>query len=248
MKQVMTRLLGAVLVLGIASVPTSGQDSVAGAWELTLQTPQGSSRATLTLKVEGDQATGDLASQIGSMPITGTASAGVIALSGSLAVQGISLVLGINGKVEGEVLHGTMKIGDLGDLPFTGKRVEATAAAPTAAASAGSQAVAPVSVEGSATGKWTITLTIAGAGEFPLTADLKQDGTTVSGTLSSLAGEVAVKGTMTGSLLKLEFTVVTPQGALPITMTGELGATGGFTGKASILGLGEADWTGVRGQ
>lgn len=245
MKYAMRRVFAAVLLLGIASVPASGQESAAGAWELTLQTPQGPTSVTMTLKIEGDQATGDLTSQIGSLPITGTVASGAVAMSGKLEIQGVSLAFAVNGKLEGEALNGTMKMGDFGEFPFTGKRADAVAAA-----TAGAGSAAPVAAvgDGSAAGKWNITLTIAGAGQLPVTADLKQDGTTVTGTLSSLAGEVAVKGTMIGILLQLEFTVVTPQGALPITMTGELGANGAFTGKASLLGVGEADWTGVREQ
>ena len=82
-------------------------------------------------------------------------------------------------------------------------------------------------------------------GDLPATATLTQDGTNVTGMLSSMAGDVPVKGTMTGNSLKLEFTAETPQGPITVTMTGELAATG-FTGKASLAGIGEADWKATR--
>ena len=50
---------------------------------------------------------------------------------------------------------------------------------------------------------------------------------------------------MTGSALKLEFNVETPQGQITIQMTGDLSATG-IAGKAQIVGLGEADWSATR--
>ena len=56
---------------------------------------------------------------------------------------------------------------------------------------------------------------------------------------------VPVTGTMTGGTLKLEVTVPTQQGDMQMTMTGNLGPDG-FTGKASIAGMGDADWTGKR--
>jgi hypothetical protein len=50
---------------------------------------------------------------------------------------------------------------------------------------------------------------------------------------------------MTGSTLRMQFEVETPQGKLPIVMTGDLGAEG-FTGKATLAGMGEANWKGTR--
>jgi hypothetical protein len=43
----------------------------------------------------------------------------------------------------------------------------------------------------------------------------------------------------------MEFEVETPQGKLPIVMTGDLGPDG-FTGKATLAGMGEANWKGTR--
>ena len=82
---------------------------------------------------------------------------------------------------------------------------------------------------------------------MPATANFTQAGDKVTGTISSQAGETAVAGSMSGSALKLEFNVETPQGQITITMTGDLSATG-IAGKASIVGLGEADWTATRVQ
>ena len=80
-----------------------------------------------------------------------------------------------------------------------------------------------------------------------MTATLTQAAEKVSGTLSSQAGDVQINGTMSGNTLKIDFTAQTPQGDIPVSMTGTLGAAG-FTGKASIAGMGEADWTGKRAQ
>lgn len=81
--------------------------------------------------------------------------------------------------------------------------------------------------------------------EMPLSAALTQDGDKVAGSLSSDQGEMAVKGTMTGNVLKLDFVAPTPNGDLAVTMTGNL--TGGaLIGTMNIAGLGDADWTGKR--
>lgn len=230
----------AVVLAAVPGAALAQQSGVTGDWEITLETPQGSNTVGLTLTQDGDRVSGNLSSPLGSVPITGTATAGALALSAHIEIQGTAMDLGLNGKLEGEGLNGTVKFGDFGEFPFTGKRAVAKAAA----AAGGAAAAIPAT---DANGKWNIVLTIAGAGEFPVEANLKQEGDKVSGTFISPAGEVAVNGTMTGKSLKLEFTAETPQGSLPVTMTGDLGDKG-FAGKASIVGLGEADWTGTKVQ
>jgi hypothetical protein len=175
------------------------------------------------------------------VPLTGTNAGGTLALSAHVELQGNAIDLGLNGKAESDAMSGMVKIGDFGEFPFTGKRGAPSASADAAPAGA----ALPAATD--ANGKWKIVLTLGGAGSFPLTGTFKQEGEKVSGVLSSMAGEVPVSGTMVGKVLKLDFKVDTPQGQLPITMSGELGATG-FAGKASVAGVGETDWTATRVQ
>ena len=77
------------------------------------------------------------------------------------------------------------------------------------------------------------------------TAVIKQEGDKISGTLSGPAGDLAIAGSVTGRTVKIDFEAETPQGKLPVTMTGDMGATS-VTGKATIAGMGEADWTATR--
>ena len=237
-------VVAASFVLSLAS--TALAQSPAGAWELTVDTPQGANTSTLNLKQDGDKLSGDLTSQMGSTPVTGTFSAGTVAVTANIDIQGTSLQLGINGTVDADTMTGEVKFGDFGAFPFTAKRAGtgAAAAAPAVPAAPAARAAAPGSAT-DATGKWDIVLNIEGVGEFPVQADFKQDGTKLTGTFSGPAGDVTLQGTMMGSSLKMEFEVETPQGKMPIVMTGELGAEG-FTGKATLAGMGEANWKGTR--
>lgn len=235
MKYLSTVLAAVVL---FAPVSASAQTGPAGNWEITLTTPQGANTINLSLTQQGSNLTGDLASPMGTIPVTGTATGDALALVAKIEAMGIEL--GLNGKVSGDAIDGTAKFGDFGEFPFSGKRAAAApvaAAAPAAAAAAG-----PIN---DLNGKWDLKLAIAGAGEFPATAVFKQEGDKVTGTMSSMAGEVAISGTVTGRSLKLDFTAETPQGNLPVTMTGDMGDTA-IVGKASIAGVGEADWTATR--
>jgi hypothetical protein len=222
--------------------------NVAGAWDLTLSTPQGENTVNVIFKQDGDKLTGTLSSPMGEVALTGTATAGNLKATANMDVQGMALEMAFTGKVAGDTLDGMVKVGDFGEFPFTGKRAASKApAAPAATAAAPARPAAGGASAGNAGGKWDVTLSIAGAGDFPMTATLTQMTDKVAGTISSQAGDVPVSGTMTGNALKLEFTAQTPQGEIPVTMTGTLGASG-FAGKASIAGMGEADWTAKRAQ
>lgn len=249
----MKRALGVLAVAIVAAfAPGSAlaQSGAAGDWELSMTTPQGTNTVGLSISLAGDKVSGDLSSQLGSVPVTGTATGNDVALSAEVAVQGMTLQFGINGKVEGDAMNGTVKVGDFGEFPFTGKRVPKVAAAPAAAA----PAVTATPVSGDAatntpisdlTGKWDIKLVIAGMGEIPAVASIKQDGDRLSGTISGPAGDLVIAGSVSGRTVKIDFEADTPQGKLPVSMTGDMGATS-VTGKATIQGLGEADWTATR--
>ncbi len=221
--------------------------NVAGAWDITLSTPQGDNTVTVTFKQDGDKVTGTLASPMGEMPLAGTATAGTLKAVGNFDAGGQALEMTFTGKVAGDAVDGTVKFGDFGEFPFTGKRAGAKAAAPAATAAAPAARPAASASAAGAGGKWDVVLSIAGAGDFPMTATLTQTADKVAGTISSQAGDVPIAGTFTGNALKLEFTAATPNGDIPVTMTGTLGASG-LAGKASIAGMGEADWTAKRAQ
>src|SRR5215831_7104612 len=107
MKCVRASLVAMFFVVSLASGALA--QSPAGAWDLTVDTPQGPNTSTLTLKLDGDKLSGDLASQAGSTPVTGTFSAGTVAVTANLDIQGTSLQLGINGKVDGDSMTGSVR-------------------------------------------------------------------------------------------------------------------------------------------
>ncbi len=239
----MKRLIGvlAVTALVATSATAYAQGGPAGQWELSMSTPQGNSTVNLTLSLAGDKITGELASPMGAVPVNGTATGDDVKLTADINIQGMALTFAIDGKVNGDAMDGNVKVGDFGEFPFTGKRAAAKPAA-AAVTTNGSAAAAAIT---DLNGKWDIKIVIPGAGEFPATAEMKQEGEKVSGTMNSMAGSVALAGTVTGKTVKFEFEAETPQGKLPVTMTGDIGSTS-VTGKAAIGGLGEADWTATR--
>ena len=218
----------------------------AGTWDVTIDSPQGAQTVQVALTDTAGKLAGTLSSPLGSVDVDGTATGADVVVTAKIDAQGMQIVLTFRGKVAGDAFNGSVQLGDLGEAPFTGTRAAAKAPASAAPASAvAASAAGASSAPGDASGKWDITLSLAGAGDYPMSATFTQAGDKITGTLSSQAGDVPVSGTMTGNALSMKFTAQTPAGEIPVTMTGTLsGAT--FTGKATIEGLGEADWTGKR--
>jgi hypothetical protein len=251
MKHVLGALATAAVLVCLPAAARA-QSGPAGNWELTMETPQGTNTVTLALTLTGDKVSGDLSSQMGSVPVTGTATADTVQLSADINIQGMALAFGIDGKVAGDQMTGNVKVGDFGEFPFTGKRTAASAVADAAAAAppvtppaTGTTGTAGGAAITDLTGTWDIKLVIEGMGEMPATAVMKQDGEKISGTITGPAGDIVIAGTVTGTALRIDFEADTPQGKIPVTMTGDIGATG-VAGKASIAGMGEADWTATR--
>jgi hypothetical protein len=247
MKFPFVRTAAAIVMLCLAAAPALAQDTVAGDWDLSLETPQGAQVVNVSLKLDADKLTGQLSSPVGSVPLTGTVKGADSDFTANIDAQGMQLPLNFHGTLAGATFNGTVKVGDFGEFPFTGTRAAAAAAAPAASAAAPPAAATGAPVDMS--GKWAITLSIQGLGEFPAIADVKQQGAELTGTMATTAAPdatVPLEGTVTGNTLRIDFTAQTPQGPIPITITGELGGTG-LAGKAIVAGgMAEATWKGTR--
>jgi hypothetical protein len=73
---------------------------------------------------------------------------------------------------------------------------------------------------------------------------MKQDKESVTGTLTSPAGDVEVKGTLKGSTLTMAFTVQSPNGPLDIKLNAEV--TGSDMKGVIDFGAGTAEFTGKK--
>ena len=242
----MTRLFPPALAL-VAVVALAGPaaaQGIDGAWEVSLETPQGVTTIDATIKQQGEAVTGTVVSPLGSVEFKGTFVDDTLMIAYSVPVQGQTIDITMKGKRTGDTMAGMVNFGGLGEAPWTAKRKAEGAAAPAAAAAAAPPAP-EAGVGGPASGKWDIVLVMGPAGEFPMTGEFTQAGEKVTGTISSQMGAIPVTGSMVGDALKLDFVAPTPNGDLAITMTGTLGADG-FVGKTSVPGLGDADWTGKR--
>jgi hypothetical protein len=96
--------------------------AVDGNWDLTMSTPMGERKATLSLKNSGGTLTGRQGAEGNSTEIfDGTVSGDDVAWNISIT-NPMPLTLNFTGKVSGDSMSGEVGIGPMGSFPFTGTR------------------------------------------------------------------------------------------------------------------------------
>ena len=96
--------------------------SADGTWNLTMQTPMGERRSTLTLSTAGGTLTGKQEAEGNTTDIAeGTVSGNDVSWKVSIT-NPMPLTLTFNGAVEGDKLSGTADTGMFGSFPFEGTR------------------------------------------------------------------------------------------------------------------------------
>jgi len=225
------------------------QTTVAGNWDVTINSPQGSNTSLVVFKQDGDKVSGVLKGRGGELPFEGgTLTGNELKFSFTINTQGMQLPITLTGKVEGETMSGKADFGGFAEGDWTAKRASADAAAAAAApapSTAATTAPAGAASTAGAGGKWDVTLMTPG-GEFPATATLTDTAGKISGTFGSQMGEVAVNGTLEGKALKMTMVAQTPQGELTVVMTGEVDGDTIVNGQAEIAGMGTMAWSAKR--
>jgi hypothetical protein len=93
-----------------------------GTWNLTLETPMGERRSTLTLSTAGGTLTGRQEAEGDTTDIAEGSVAGN-SLSWKVSITNpMPLTLTFNGTVEGDTLSGSADTGMFGSFPFSGTR------------------------------------------------------------------------------------------------------------------------------
>ena len=96
--------------------------SADGTWNLTMQTPMGERRSTLSLSTAGGTLTGKQEAEGNTTDITeGTVSGNDVSWKVSIT-NPMPLTLTFNGAVDGDKLSGTADTGMFGSFPFEGTR------------------------------------------------------------------------------------------------------------------------------
>lgn len=117
----MFRTLAAAAALVVVLGSGVLAQSVAGAWDLTINGPEGAINATATLKQDGDKVTGSIESPQGTAEMTGTVQGKVLNLSFTIPGPNGNLDIKVNGEVDGTAMKGMIDFG-MGMADFTAKK------------------------------------------------------------------------------------------------------------------------------
>jgi len=118
----MLRVFSVILALGlIVSAPVHAQSSVAGAWDLAIQGPEGPITATATLKQDGESVTGSIETPQGAAEMKGTYKGKTLNMGFTFQGPQGPIEIKVNGEVDGASMKGTIDFG-MGMAEFTAKK------------------------------------------------------------------------------------------------------------------------------
>jgi hypothetical protein len=235
MKNILTLVVGAILLMGSASAQTT---DAAGIWDVSFTTPNGPIAASLTLKKDGEKLTGSIAGPQGEVAVQGTQKDKAVSVNFSVQTPNGPFAIVMTGNLDGDAIAGTMDFGGQGQGEWSGKRRGTTTGTAGAAAAAPAQTDKPADVAGA----WAIQIEIGGNTGTP-TVTFKQDGEKLTGTYSSqVVGEHEVVGTVKGNDITFGFQASFDGNAVKVTYSGTVDKDT-MKGKVTFGDLGEGTFT-----
>ena len=117
-----TARLAAFLALTVMPASVLAQQSAAGLWRVEFVTPQGQVGVNMTINQSGTKLTGRVTDEYGEWPIEGKLTEGQVTVVWSVPEDGKMMEITMKGKLEGNVITGTAKLGDVGEGPLSARR------------------------------------------------------------------------------------------------------------------------------
>lgn len=123
------KLFIVVLLTSVAALTCLAQSkeapakNVTGNWKLTVESDNGTTNPSVTLKQNGEELTGTYHGRFGDSPLKGTLKGSDIKFTIKVEVQGQEVILDYAGKLESDTtMKGTVSFGDFGNGTFTAKK------------------------------------------------------------------------------------------------------------------------------
>jgi hypothetical protein len=110
------------LLLLAAAAPLLAQKSVAGIWRVEFVSPQGQVGLNMTINQTGSKLTGRVTDEYGEWPIEGRITDSEVTVVWTVPEDGKLLEITMKGTLEGSVITGTAKLGEIGEGPLTARR------------------------------------------------------------------------------------------------------------------------------
>lgn len=228
MKNMLAVLVGAILLTGSASAQTA---DASGTWDVSINTPNGPTAASLTLKKDGEKLTGSIAGSQGEVAVQGTQKDKAVSVNFSVQTPNGPFAIAMTGNQDGDSIAGTTDFGE-----WSGKR--RTGAPGGAVTNGAAQTDKPADVSGA----WAIQLDIGGNTVTP-GVTFKQEGEKLTGTYSSqVLGEQQLTGTVKGNDITFGFQASFDGNAVKVTYTGKVDKDT-MKGSVALGDLGEGTFT-----
>jgi hypothetical protein len=104
------------------STALAAQHSAAGLWRVEFVTPLGQVGVNMTINQAGSRLTGHVTDEYGEYEINGRIADGQVTVVWSVPEDGKMLEITMRGKLEGNVITGTARLGDVGEGPLSARR------------------------------------------------------------------------------------------------------------------------------
>lgn len=116
--------IGSVVLLAVlsAGAQAPAQTNVAGMWRVEFVTPLGQVGVNMTINQRGAALSGHVTDEYGEYEISGRVADGLVTVVWSVPEDGKMLEITMRGKLEGSVITGTAKLGDVGEGPLSARR------------------------------------------------------------------------------------------------------------------------------
>jgi hypothetical protein len=238
-------LIVAFCALGSPSAPAQQNPDITGAWDFTLESPQGKNTFLFIVKRGGEKLAGVVKSPRGERPVDNFALTGNdLTFTLTIQFQGADMLIAYKGTVEKDSMTGTADFGGLAQGAWSAVRHQETATGSSSsqpqAASAGAAAA-----ELDISGVWNFSVeTAAGSGTPTIT--FKQDGKNLSGTYEGQLGKADLKGTLEGSDIRFSFKIDAQGQQLEVTYTGKVEGKDSMKGTVKLAEFAEGTWTASR--
>jgi hypothetical protein len=111
-----------LLALSVIPATVLAQQSAAGMWRVEFVTPQGQVGVNMTINQSGTKLTGRVTDEYGEWPIEGKLTGAEVTVVWSVPEDGKMMEITMKGKLEGNLITGTAKLGDVGEGPLSARR------------------------------------------------------------------------------------------------------------------------------
>jgi hypothetical protein len=97
--------------------------NVAGNWRVEFATPTGEVGVNMTINQDGDKLSGRVINEDGEFEMQGSIAGDEITVSWTVPEQGKPMIITVKGKVEGEYITGTARLGNVGEGALEARRL-----------------------------------------------------------------------------------------------------------------------------